>query len=303
MYSYFNECLPRNQVVDQYAAALQESSKAYASLKTRHPSLEGIVSTVTWSRIMMNEAGITLGDCIMKMGNRTLRNLVCSWLTHYPVRAYLDETFNEDELIEQDYKLTVSGTHYPAMNLAIAHFNGIFLFTLGVHNDLCKNELTLNGTEGKTLTVSNLYGNEQDNIAYIERLITESELSSLSISEQIDQLLGGRVKRTNAYMQSFSKLGTANQQAVLDRLKEAKEKGLLDFKVDDDIFRHTSGYDKKEKYYGAVCELRVREPKEIRIYFQFVDNVYYVLSMGWKGTDQNADIRQAFERIRQLRQI
>lgn len=303
MYSYFNECIPRDKVVEQYAAALQETSRAYALLKGGHPSLEGIVSTTTWSRIMMNDAGITLGDCIMKMGNRTLRNLVCSWLTHYPVRAYLDETIREDELIEQDYTLTVSETNYPAMNLAIAHYNGIFLFTLGVHADLRKNELILDGAGGKTITVSNLYGNEQANTAYIEQLIIESENSSLSISEQIDQLLDGRVKRTNAYMQSFSKLGIANQQAILDRLKEAKEKGLLDFKVDNDIFRHTIGYDKKEKYYGAVYELRVREPKEIRIYFQFVENEYHVLSMGWKGTDQNADIGQAFERIRQLRQI
>lgn len=303
MYSYFNECIPRNKVVDQYAAALQETSKAYALLKGGHPSLEGIVSTATWSRIMMNDAGITLGDCIMKMGSRTLRNLVCSWLTHYPVRAYLDETIHEDELIEQDYTLTVSETNYPAMNLAIARYNGIFLFTLGVHPDIRKNELILEGAGDKTVTVSSLYGNEQSNTAYIEQLIIESENSSLSIVEQIDQLLDGRVKRTKAYMQSFSKLGIANQQAILERLKEAKEKGLLDFKVDNDIFRRTSGYDKKEKYYGAVYELRVREPKEIRIYFQFVDNEYHVLSMGWKGTDQNADIGQAFERIRQLRQV
>ena len=68
------------------------------------------------------------------------------------------------------------------MNLAIAHYNGIFLFTLGVHADLRKNELILDGAGGKTITVSNLYGNEQSNTAYIEQLIIESENSSLSIS-------------------------------------------------------------------------------------------------------------------------
>lgn len=78
---------------------------------------------------------------------------------------------------------------------------------------------------------------------------------------------------------------------------------LLDFKVDNDIIRHTSGYDKKEKAYGVIYELRIREPKEICIYFQYIDEVYYVLSMGWKGTDQNADIGQAFERIKQIRKI
>lgn len=45
--------------------------------------------------------------------------------------------------------------------------------------------------------------------------------------------------------------------------------------VDNDIFRHTKGYDKKEKTYGAVYELRIRQPKEIHIYFQYVDNTYY----------------------------
>lgn len=101
----------------------------------------------------------------------------------------------------------------------------------------------------------------------------------------------------------LQKLGVANQQAILDRLKRAQNLGLIDFKVDNDIFRHTSGYDKKEKRYGPVYELRVREPKEIRIYFQYIDNLYYVLSMGGKGANQNADIGLAFERIKQIREI
>lgn len=303
MYSYFNECFPRDQVAEQYASALQSTAKAYASLKSKHPGLEGIVSTVDWNTMIMNDAGISLRDCIEKVGSRALRNLISSWLTHYPVRDYLDETINEDDLIEQSYTLSVAEKDYPATNLAIAYNNGIFLFTLGVHQDLCKNELTLKGIGEKTVSVSNLYGDDPANVAFIERLITDSEIISLTISEQIDRLLGGRVKRTSAYQQSFSKLGAGNQQAILDRLKEAEEQKLLDFKVDNDIFRHTSGYDKKEKFYGPVYELRVREPKEIRIYFQYVDNVYYILSMGWKGTNQNADIGQAFERIRQIRMI
>ena len=69
------------------------------------------------------------------------------------------------------------------------------------------------------------------------------------------------------------------------------------------LSRHGNAKELTNDAYGAVYELRVREPKEIRIYFQFVDNEYHVLSMGWKGIDQNADIGQAFERIRQLRQI
>lgn len=302
MYSYFNECLPRDRVIEQYASALLDTTKAYASLKERHPGLEGIVSTIDWNRMLMNDVGISLRDCIEKVGSRALRNLISSWLTHYPVREYLDETINEEELVEQNYSLSVDGTEYEATNLAIAYNNGIFLFTLGVHTDLRKNELTLNGASGKTIAVNNLYGSEQANVSFIEQFITETENSSLSISEQIDRLLGGRVRRTNAYIQSFSKLGTINQQAILARLKEAKSQNLLDFKVDNDIFKQTSGFDKKEKFYGPVYELRVRAPKEIRIYFQYVGNVYYVLSMGWKGTDQNADIGQAFERIKLIRQ-
>lgn len=303
MYSYFNECLPRNQVVEQYASALQDTALAYASLKKRHNSLEGIVSTVEWNSMLMNDEDITLGDCIKKIQNQSVRNLVCSWLKNYPVRDYIDETINEDDLIEQSYTLSIGGTDYPATNLAIARYNGIFLFTLGIHEDLRKNELTLIGSGDKSLSVCNLYSQQPENVAYVEQLIIDAENSTLSITEQIDKLFGGRVKRTNAYCQAFSKLGEANQQAILARLKRAKELNLLDFKVDDDIFRHTSGFDKKEKYYGPVFELRIREPKEIRIYFQYVDNMYYVLSMGGKGTDQNADIAQAFDRIKQIRQL
>lgn len=303
MYSYFNECLPRNQVLKQYASALQETAAAYAFLKKEHASLEGIVSTLDWNSMIMSDAGVSLGDCIRKIQDRSVRTLIYSWLVNYPVRDFLDETANEADLVEQSYMLSVAGTEYPATNLAIAHNNGVFLFTLGVHADLCNNDLTLVGTGGKTLSVCNLYSNSADNVSRIEQFIDNSETATLGITEQINRLLGGRVKRTNAYIQSFNKLGAANQQAILDRLKSAKDLNLLDFKVDNDIFRHTKGYDKKEKAYGAVYELRIREPKEIRIYFQYVENMYYVLSMGWKGTNQNADIGQAFERIKQIRKI
>ena len=303
MYSYFNDCLPCDQAVDQYASALQQTTAAYASLKKKYPTLEGIVSILDWNAMVLNDAGVTLGDCIRRISNRSVRTLICSWFVNYPVRDFLDETINEADLVEQSYTLSVAGTEYPATNLAIASNNGVFLFTLGVHTDLCKNNLTLVGTGGKTLAVCNLYSNDSVNVARVEQFIDDTEDATLSITEQIDHLLGGRVLRTNAYIQSFSKLGTVNQQAILDRLKNAKDLNLLDFRVDNDIFRHTKGYDKKEKAYGAVYELRIREPKEIRIYFQYVDNMYYVLSIGWKGTDQNADIGQAFERIKQIRKI
>ena len=303
MFSYFNECLPQNQVVDQLAVALKETAMAYADLKKRHPSLGGIVSTSHCNSIVLNDAGITLGDCIKKISDSSVRNLIYAWLVNYPVHAFLDETINEADLVEQSYTVSIAGKDHPATNLAIACNNGAFLFSLGIHADLRKNELTLVGEGDKILPVCNLFSNEQANVASVEQFIYEAEDSSLSITEKIDRLLGGRVKRTKAYIQAFNKQGLAIQQAIFDRLKRAKDLNLLDFQVDDDIFRHTKGYDKMEKTYGAVYELRIREPKEIRIYFQYVDKTYYVLSIGWKGTDQNADIRQAFERTKQIREV
>ena len=303
MYSYFNECLPPNQVLEQYVVALQDTALAYVSLKKQHKNLDGIVTSVELNSMLMSNKGISLGDCIKKIENQDVRRFICSWLINYPVREYLDETINEDDLIEQSYTLSIGGTDYPATNLAIAYYNGIFLFTLGIHEDLRKNELTLVGAGDKSLSVCNLFSQQPENVTFVEQFIIDAENSTLSITEQIDKLFGGRVKRTKSYCQTFSKLATSNQQAILDRLKRAKELKLLDFKVDDDIFRHTRGFDKKENFYGPVYELRIREPKEIRIYFQYVDNVYYVLSMGGKGNDQNTDIAQAFDRIKQIRQL
>ena len=303
MYSYFNECLPQSYVVDQLVDALIDTTKAYAYLKKRHPSLEGVVSIRHCDSIVLSDEGITLDDCIKKISDRSVRTLIYSWLINYPVRDFLDESINEADLIEQSYTVSIAGKDHPATNLAIACNNGTFLFSLGIHSDLRKNELTLVGEGDKTLSVCNLFSNEPANVASVEQFINEAENSSLSITEQIDCLLEGRVRRTNAYIRTFNKQGTAIQQAILDRLKCAKDNNLLDFTVDNDIFRRTIGYDKKEKTYGAVYELRIREPKEIRIYFQYVDKTYYVLSMGWKGTDQNADIGQAFERIKQIREV
>lgn len=303
MFSYFNECLPQGRNIEQLAAALKETAEAYATLKEKHPSLEGVVSTLHMNALKISDTGITLNDCISKIGEREVRNLICSWLVHYPVRDFLDETINEADLIEQSYTVSIAGTDYNATNLAIACNNGAFLFTLGIHPDLRKDELTLVGTGDKTLSVYNLFSNELANVASVEQFINESENSSLSITEKIDRLLGGRVTRTKAYIQTFNKQEAAIQNAIFDRLNKAKDQNLLDFKVDDDIFRQTKGHAKKVKTYGPVYELRIREPKEIRIYFQYIDKTYYVLSMGWKGTDQNADIGQAFERIKQIRKV
>ena len=301
MYSYFNECLPTDQRLEQYAAALMETSIAYASLKALHPSLGGIVSNKIISSLVLSDDGSSLEDCIRKVGRKDIRCLVFSWLVHSPIKAFFDEEINEEDLIDQSYTLSIAGTAYPATNLAIALNNDSFLFTLGVHHDLRLNELKLIGSGGKTLHVPNLFSKQTENVSFIEQFISEIENAARSITEQIDSLLNGKVARTNSYTQSFKKLGIADQQSILDRLKEAKSRGLLGFTVDQDIFKHTKGFDKKEKYYGPVYELRVREPKEIRVYFQYIEDMYYVLSMGFKGNNQNLDIELAFERISQLR--
>ena len=67
MYSYFNECLPRDKVVEQYASALQETAMAFDLIKSKHDVLDGIVTISDWNSVLMSDAIITLGDCIKKI--------------------------------------------------------------------------------------------------------------------------------------------------------------------------------------------------------------------------------------------
>ena len=290
-----------NLAVCQYVQALTETARAFSQLKTKFPQLEGIVTSSEINAVVLNNSGLSLGECICKVGDQSLRTLLFHWHSHYPVDSFFDETICENDLVNQDYTVMVAGLRHNATNLAIVYNNGAFLFTLGLHSDLQKNELLISSGDGSVLPVCNLYACSDENLAFVSRFIIERGNWNLSIAEQIDALFEGRVKRTKGYVKSFNNIASDCQRAILERLQRAKEMGLLDFKVDNDIFKQTVGFEKKRERYGPMYELRIREPMEIRIYFQYVDSLYYVLLMGGKGSDQNADIGQAYERISQLR--
>ena len=87
MYSYFNECLPRNQVVEQYAEALQETALAYASLKKKHKDLVGIVTTVDWDYPQFH---LTMHCywCHVESGSLTLKeHEAARWLSQGRIRS------------------------------------------------------------------------------------------------------------------------------------------------------------------------------------------------------------------------
>jgi putative component of toxin-antitoxin plasmid stabilization module len=66
------------------------------------------------------------------------------------------------------------------------------------------------------------------------------------------------------------------------------------------VVKKTEGPVKQESLIGPVYELRVRKPREIRVYFQFVNNTYFLLDIGDK-THQDIDIKNAFSKAKSLR--
>lgn len=303
IYAYFNDCLPRNLTIKTYANALEQTARGLKSLYDKMPEGEniigGIITNSEISQYLLDGNNISLEHCLKQINDRDLRSLLFSWMTNYPETAFFKEKIDDEAILSEDYHLIFDDDKQNAINLILAKINGAFLLSLNLHKVLGVSSIEVQGNN-KNVAVDNLYGKEKENINFIAQVIKSAYKDTLDTQQQIEAILQKFVKH-NCYDTEYSKLSNIEQNAILKRWKEAKEKSLLNpFMPDKDVIKKTEGPEKQERNIGPVYELRVRKPRELRVYFQYENGIYYLLDIKDK-THQSLDIKNAFAKANLLK--
>jgi hypothetical protein len=303
--AYFNDCLPTGLASYNYSQALEQTARGFKRLRDNLSEcsnlLGGIVTNLESSQYIIDGDRLTLGQCISNIYDRELRRLLMYWMSYYPETTFFEDcTGYEDAILNENYYIAYD-TPANAINLILAKNSGMFLFSLNLGRRLAVDQLEVYG-ESKNVLVENLYGNEDSNIAFITNFLQNEYNKTLDTYSQIDKILKHTVKHS-AYDSEYSKLSDIEQTAILNRWKEAEGRKLLNpFMPNDDVIKKTNGPAKDEKHVGPIYELRVRQPRELRVYFQLVDGVYYLLNIGDK-TNQDMDIKSSFAKAKTLRKL
>jgi hypothetical protein len=303
IYAYFNDCLPLNLAVRLYSQALEKIARGFKRLHDNLSDcdniLGGIITNSEKSQYILDGNKLTLEQCIKDIYDRDIRNLLVSWMSNYPENAFFKKSVDDVAILCEEFHMTYGVDKQNAINLILAKQNDAFLISLNLHELLGVNQVNVQGTNQNVL-VDNLYGEDDSNVEFITNVVRNTIEKDLDTSQQIEAILKNPIKH-KAYDTEYSKLTSVEQKAILETWKDANAKHLLNpFKPDNIVVKKTEGPVKQESLIGPVYELRVRKPREIRVYFQFVNNTYFLLDIGDK-THQDIDIKNAFSKAKSLR--
>lgn len=108
-----------------------------------------------------------------------------------------------------------------------------------------------------------------------------------SNQEIIEQTLGKSVL-SNKFLKGFNSYNKNIQEEIISKFKEAIERDLINY-PDSKIISNVSFSDK-----AVVLELRIYSPVALRVYFNYLDGIYYLASIENKSNpNQNEDIKKA----------
>jgi hypothetical protein len=292
---YFNECLPNNTELASFTTLLADSIGEYHQLIQANLSVQkGIVTEKIPSSITFNDS-FSLSTAIEHIEDRACRSLAYSYFTKYPVQSFIEST-SEEELLAKEYHLIIDDTQYDALNLALISSVGGLTFTVASHDELKKDRLPLvSKNTQSTLEVCNLFG-KISNTQFIRQELVKRNSSSLSLFEQLKELLNDPVYNTG-FEKDFLKLSQTNQVAIISRFRQALERSLSSpLYPDTKIVKDVSPSNSKCQVY----ELRVYNP-DLRVYFHESPDRVYLSSIELKSNpDQNKDIVRASQNLYKL---
>lgn len=217
-YFYFNECIPRTESYMQYTVCLENSLREYYKLKSKHQSIDGIVTEKQPADIGLC-SNFTLKDCILSLKDRDLKRLALKIFTKFPIESFMSDE-HTNKLLENEYKLEINHTSYDALNLALTSLCGGILFTLALHEDLSCSPLPLYGNQGDSILLENLYGTS-DNSDYLSTIISEKENANATNLVKLKAVLG-ECKFSDRFEKEFESMSFAVQQAILEHFQRAK---------------------------------------------------------------------------------
>lgn len=274
MYHFcFNDCIPNTASKLSLTQCLEQTLTEYNDVKKTHPTeVDGIITCNSILKFNLNQENCSLADCVALINNKDLRTLAYRVFSKYPIEEYYSE-INDDDLLAKEYAITISGTNHTAINPVIVSRNNGVLFTLGLHNDLRKNVLTVFSNTTSTIDVNNLYGLEV-NTAYIKNLIKQSISDKLENFDKLLELIGANTC-SSRFVSGFKDASSQVQVSVLTHIQAAIDRnGSSNFFPDGGLIKDVT----PARFDYRVFELRIFSPVAYRVYFyETTDKVYLAL--------------------------
>jgi hypothetical protein len=136
-------------------SCFEKTLSEYRTIRKKHVSeVDGIVTSKFSEFMALNQNGFTLKNCIQGLADRDLRTYAFSLFGKYPAEEYFS-VHDEDNLIGNNYYITVGNTRYDALNIKLVQENEGFLFSLALHDDLQKNVFLIKDDKGNEFAVFN----------------------------------------------------------------------------------------------------------------------------------------------------
>lgn len=281
---YFNSCYQSAHAVQELAVALNSCLREYKRLKERlGDHLSGVVTAKVLAETLVSTVPANLGEVVSFLP-RDMRQYAYSLFRKYPLEDYLivpEEV--EDDLGQNDYFLVVETVSYPAFDLKLVHSLKGVSMTLNTGVDLAKDhlEVVCHVPEGVDF-VDNLYGETSNT----DRLALKIETDIAAELPVFEKLLFefGEPHVNERFEKQFSAFSKDVQDVILREVTGAKDRPLPGtFDADDALVKQLKG-EQAKKY--NLRELRVHQPKAVRLYFAELEGEIYLASVMKKPSDK-----------------
>lgn len=294
---YFNNCHPVCNDKEKLSTALSNTLSKYKILKLKYPDeVDGVVS-LEIAKLLFGD--LSLQDVITTL-EKEQRNYAHSIFNKFPMEYFLDvESALEDS---ESYEIKLDGNSQDAFYLKIAYDNSAVLFSLGLNNELCKNQVIISDTKPTLFELYNLYGAD-DNCDHIDGIIA-NELNSKRDNLGIFKSAIGDPVLSSKFIKSFTKVSSDVQKELIDGFKKVLEFEKKGEKIPETILKHNSDDAKLTLSY-----LKIRDPQAMRLYFSKLDDQYYIASLEKKPlkerktTEQSTHMKNARSMVRQMKAI
>lgn len=293
---YFNECFPKTSTDDEAVKSFQNTIKEYSILKDKFgEKVTGILTDRSPDKITVTQT-LNLMQAINLL-DRDYKVIALRNFNKYPI-DYIFEIDQTLELLEEEFLIRVGNDTFDALNAQISFLNNGILFSLGLHEDIRKNEIDIHQLSGKSSLIKNQFGESENTASLIANINKELAQSLAGFSKFLN--LFDTPKYFKSLKSEFESLPLKCQDSIIADFSRAIDRNLeTKFSADGDLIKDVTP--EKEKSI-KVYELRVFDPVAIRIYFYEKGNEIYLAKIKRKPPkkSQSNDIKASRSLIKEL---
>jgi hypothetical protein len=292
----FNDCFSGEFSKHLILESLIDSLEEYKDLKQSYPEeIQGIVTSQPISVVNLSNHQYSIYDLVSSITDKDLRNFGYKVFTKYPVDNFFDVS-DEEDLLAKEYVTSVAGVQHSAINHVIVYRNEGVMFSLGVHDDLRVNVLSISSNSDLVISVTNLFGLDS-NTQYVKNLLEKSKFERLENFERFLSVVGENVFSAR-FKRSFELLPSNVQISIIEHFERAiRRNGASPLFSDGDLIKDVTPENAKYRLY----ELRIFDPVAMRVYFYETTEKIYLALVERKPQPkkQNSDINAAYSIIKQ----